>query len=343
MNKRYQVFISSTFSDLKDERNEVMRALLELDCIPTGMELFPAADDSQWEVIKSIIDNCDYYILILAGRYGSTNKNGISYTELEYNYVIEKGIPTISFLHGDTSSISVSKSEQSDLGKEKLISFRKKVEQKLCKFWNSPQELGSVVSRSLIQLIKSKPAIGWVKADAISANYASEILRLQKIIQELKSKQESQPEETLKLQQGEDVFKINYDFTVRESQKKNEYSFLESGSSYTAKSSNISWNDIFKKISPLMINESDEFNLMNSLSSLIEDTEYKELTINFDGADLFNFRIHKEDFQTIIIQLRALKLIVQSDKKRRVDDNYTYWTLTKYGDNLMTSLKAIKK
>jgi len=39
--KRYQVFISSTFEDLQEERQEVMRALLELDCIPAGMELFP--------------------------------------------------------------------------------------------------------------------------------------------------------------------------------------------------------------------------------------------------------------------------------------------------------------
>ena len=41
MDKRYQVFISSTFEDLQEERRQVMQALLALDCIPTGMELFP--------------------------------------------------------------------------------------------------------------------------------------------------------------------------------------------------------------------------------------------------------------------------------------------------------------
>ena len=40
--KRYQVFVSSTYEDLQEERREVMQALLELDCIPAGMELFPA-------------------------------------------------------------------------------------------------------------------------------------------------------------------------------------------------------------------------------------------------------------------------------------------------------------
>lgn len=43
--KREQVFISSTFKDLVEERRAVIQTLLEADCIPAGMELFPASDD----------------------------------------------------------------------------------------------------------------------------------------------------------------------------------------------------------------------------------------------------------------------------------------------------------
>ena len=68
--KRYQVFVSSTYDDLQDERKEVMQALLELDCIPAGMELFPASSEDQWSLIKRVIDDCDYYILII-GSYAS--------------------------------------------------------------------------------------------------------------------------------------------------------------------------------------------------------------------------------------------------------------------------------
>jgi hypothetical protein len=45
MEKRYQVFVSSTYQDLQDERQEIMQALLELDWFPAGMELFPAANE----------------------------------------------------------------------------------------------------------------------------------------------------------------------------------------------------------------------------------------------------------------------------------------------------------
>jgi Domain of unknown function (DUF4062) len=81
MDKRYQVFVSSTYTDLKDERRSIIQELLETDCIRSGMELFPAADEEQFEFIKKIIDDCDYYLLIIGGRYGSTAPDGVSYTE----------------------------------------------------------------------------------------------------------------------------------------------------------------------------------------------------------------------------------------------------------------------
>lgn len=73
MDTRYQVFVSSTFRDLQDERREVMQALLEMDCIPAGMEMFPAADEQAWQLITGVIDQSDYYALIVGGRYGSTD------------------------------------------------------------------------------------------------------------------------------------------------------------------------------------------------------------------------------------------------------------------------------
>ena len=94
MDKRYQVFVSSTFEDLQEERKEVIQVLLESDCIPAGMELFQASDDDQWTLIKNVIDDCDYYLVIIGGRYGSTNKDGISYTQMEYEYALKKGIKT---------------------------------------------------------------------------------------------------------------------------------------------------------------------------------------------------------------------------------------------------------
>ncbi|MFM5169404.1 DUF4062 domain-containing protein [Aeromonas veronii] len=136
MNKRYQVFVSSTYADLKKERQHVLQALMEMDCIPAGMELFPAADEEQWEFIKSVIDDCDYYLLIIGGRYGSTIDEGISYTEKEFDYAVENGLKVVALVHGSPDDIPFGKSEQDPHLRAKLLRFKDKVmDGRLIKFW----------------------------------------------------------------------------------------------------------------------------------------------------------------------------------------------------------------
>lgn len=99
MAKKYQVFISSTFDDLKEHRDAVVKAVLQLGHLPVGMEMFNAGDQTQWETIKSYIDSSDYYLVILAHRYGSKNPaSGLSYTEKEYDYAGEQGVPRLGFV-----------------------------------------------------------------------------------------------------------------------------------------------------------------------------------------------------------------------------------------------------
>jgi hypothetical protein len=154
MERRYQVFVSSTYGDLREERQEVMQALLELDCIPAGMELFPAADEDQWTLIQRVIDDCDYYIVIIAGRYGSIGPSGKSYTQMEYEYAVSEKKPVIAFLHGEPGKIQADRTDPEN--REKLEEFRRVARQKMCKHWHTPQELGSVVSRSIVRLMKDK-------------------------------------------------------------------------------------------------------------------------------------------------------------------------------------------
>jgi Domain of unknown function (DUF4062) len=98
MNVKYQIFISSTYEDLKDERDEVIKACLNMGYIPVGMEMFNAADEGQWKVISRTIDQCDYYAVIVAHRYGSTTPEGISFTEKEYDYAVAQGVPVLGFV-----------------------------------------------------------------------------------------------------------------------------------------------------------------------------------------------------------------------------------------------------
>lgn len=189
MDKKYQVFVSSTYEDLKVERAAVFSCLLDNNCIPTGMEQFPASPMSQWQYITKMIDISDYYLLIVGGRYGSIDVDeDISYTEKEFNYARGKKIPVIAFLYEHPEKISFEKSEQSQEGREKLEKFRYKIEN--CgvhvNFYNGENDLKYKIAMSLPKLISDFPAVGWVRADQVE-----EMVKDSEYISSIKSMQES--------------------------------------------------------------------------------------------------------------------------------------------------------
>lgn len=341
MDKRYQVFISSTFTDLHEPRQEVMQALLELDCIPAGMELFPAANDDQWTLIKRVIDDCDYYIVIIGGRYGSIGPNGKSFTQMEYEYALEQGKPVIAFLYKEPGKLPAEDSETDPKKVKKLEEFRKITQEKLVRFWTSAADLGSVVSRSLIKLIKTNPAVGWVKANNLPPKEATEeILELRKTIdslaREIEEIRTSAPKDTEHLAQADEKFEIQYNFIV--------YTHSALNKNYDG-SFSMSWWDIFAAISPLMIDEATDTDLIRELNRQIMVINIDELMKNDDlnGHTIRNFSINKDDFNTIKVQLLALRLIMKSVKNRSVKDKQNYWALAPYGETIMTQLRAIKK
>lgn len=342
MIKRYQVFVSSTYADLITERQEVMQALLELDCIPSGMELFPAANEGQWSLIRRVIDECDYYLVIVGGRYGSLGAGGLSYTEMEYRYALEAAKPVIAFLHKDPEALPAKHSEKDPASREKLHLFRALCERKVVRYWQSPAELGSVVSRSLVQLIRSTPAVGWVRGDALAAEAATvEILKQKQRIEELERQlaeaRTTPPAGTEGLASGQDTFEVDYSFSA---QKMNPYvNTAYSGSIF------VTWDEIFAAVAPHMMGEARDATIKKAIEGLVETEARQELAEDKDlkGYRLRDFEIAGEAFQTIKVQLRALGLITKSVRPRSVKDTGTYWTLTPYGDTLMTQLRAVKR
>lgn len=170
MDKRYQVFISSTYTDLKEERKAIIECLLNARFIPAGMETFTASNDEQFQYIKKIIDTCDYYVLILGARYGSVNPTtGKSFTEQEYDYAVEKNIPILAFLHDDPYNLPSDKRE--DDKRELFENFRNKVLcGRLCKMWHNKFELDTAVIISLMSEVANNPQVGWTRLDEKSEN-----------------------------------------------------------------------------------------------------------------------------------------------------------------------------
>lgn len=163
--RKYQVFISSTFIDLRAEREKAQQALLEADCIPIGMELFPPSDEAQWEYVKKVIDQSDYYVLILGGRYGSIDMpSGLSFTEKEYRFADEIKKPIITFFHSDPGKLPSKFVEQDPSNKKKLEEFRSLALSKLSKPFSDASELYGCVINGINYLKKIRPEGGWIRA-----------------------------------------------------------------------------------------------------------------------------------------------------------------------------------
>jgi hypothetical protein len=149
IHRKYQIFISSTYSDLHEERKAVTWAVLSARHIPVGMENFHATDDRGWQTIKSAIDESDYYVLILGGRYGSVDSEGKSWTEQEYDYAVGLGIPVLTFVRSKKYITAEAMEENSRL-RHKLDAFQQRVQKKhLCEVWTTSDSLEKVVTLSL--------------------------------------------------------------------------------------------------------------------------------------------------------------------------------------------------
>lgn len=323
MQKRYQVFISSTYTDLKEERGLVSQILMQMDCIPAGMELFPATDEEQFDFIKKVIDDSDYYLLIVGGRYGSVTEEGVSYTEKEFDYAVSKGIPVVALLHGSASSIPVAKSELDPTMRARLETFRSRASNgRLVKFWSTADELGGQVAISMIATISRFPRVGWIRgSSAASEDLLREINDLRKENDLLRREAGSVSSVDLS---GIELADMDSQFTINGTVWINNFR-----QPWTARAT---WKEIFYYISPYLNNATPESVVKNSFHMAILESKSIKASRNI---------LSDQDFQTISVQLRALGLV--SITASDVVGVEGAWQLTQKGEALMYQLRVKTK
>jgi hypothetical protein len=186
MKKKLQVFVSSTYVDMLPERQAAVEAILRAGHIPAGMELFASGDESQWETIRSWIDDSDIFVLILGGRYGTLDlKSGKSYIELEYEYASKKKKPLFAAVISEeylTSKVKLFGPDAMERTNGHLLnSFRETVTKKICRFFGDKNELKLIVFESLSNFERNEGLVGWIRGSDVIDPKATfeEISRLQ--------------------------------------------------------------------------------------------------------------------------------------------------------------------
>jgi len=338
VDKLERVFVSSTYVDLREERQEVLRTLLEAGCIPAGMELFPAADEDAWTLIESVIEGCDYYIVVVGGRYGSVDHEGVSFTEREFPYAEERGLPIMGFLHARPGRLPAEMTELEPEQRQRLESFRARVERRHCKYWSSSAELGGQVARSLIHMRRTHPVVGWVRAtEVVSPALREEMTALRDRVAELEAlleRSQAGGVDRQDLAQGQDKFHLRMElrFYVGELDFTEHQSRLELSTT---------WDEAFSAVGPALLVEASEKEMQNRLTSAYEQRAWAQAGIESPASP--QAWVKTSSLDEVKVQLYALGLIERSDRQRAVRDTNTYWRLTQAGEARLMALRAARR
>ena len=326
LNKKYQIFVSSTFEDLKNERDQVIKAILEMGHIPVGMEMFSAADEEQWKIIKRLILDSDYYIVVVANKYGSIGPHGVSYTEMEYDFAIENKVPTLGFVLNNTAPWPSEKNEVTAKARKSLNNFKNKVKSKLVNFWSNKDDLHGKVSVALVKTMTANPRVGWVKStESVGPEVMLEISRLSsensKLRDELEIIKKEKTEEADEIRNVVHILNKNmFSFEIRKTGKWGE------GEIRT-----VSLLTIFEGVAPNLQVENNLSEMARNLALHVSrKTDYYK-----------NWPIGKNLVTDYAADLAALDLIEPSKKKKSVNDKEQYWSLTKLGKQVLKRMRRI--
>jgi hypothetical protein len=182
--RKFQVFVSSTFEDMRSERQAAVEAILQAGHIPAGMELFTAGDESQLDTVKRWIDDSDVYLLLLGGRYGSIEpKSGKSYIHVEYEYALERGKPTFAIVIAEEALDEKVKAHGRGAIEERngplLEQFRELVLSKTSHFYTDPKDIKIAIHQKLAELASRTDLTGWIRGDQNNlAELATELATL---------------------------------------------------------------------------------------------------------------------------------------------------------------------
>lgn len=320
MEKRYQVFISSTFNDLQEERKIVLNTLLMADCIPAGMESFVATDDEQFNVIKKVIDLCDYYILIIGGKYGSINDTTKkSYTEMEYDYALSKDIPVLVFALDDSVELPDNKIESDVIKQGKLAEFKNRaLSSRLASVW---KDSGDLTGKIAISIMKAKQEIvrpGWTRGGEFDQiKLLEQIVELQKqnkLLQEQLEEYKNVSEEI-----EEELPFYNHKITLHFTEK---IFIIIAGDTIREKNVETTLDELFKFISL-------QLTAVHTLSEFIEAVSAFESGYSVDKQD------------ALIVKNQYIQLGLFTSSINR--DNQEVLQLTKKGIKIMNELNLLRK
>lgn len=339
LEKIYKVFVSSTYEDLRDERATLQRALLQINCLPVGMEIFPAADEETWEFLKDQIDDSDYYIVVIGGRYGSIAADGLSYTEKEYEHARKRKKPTIGFIHENRALLASGKVDSSGTSRRKLDRFIEKIKQRPTRFFTSPHQLALEVTSSFVSLIRQRPAVGYVRADR-AADYKkySQLLERNLYLEKLLHDKEME-----EIQAPFQDHISNIDLVLRAVVTDAEI-YIHGVPRLTNLSDlaiSTTWGELFDEVCSLILVDDREFQIMEALSGRYARKLEEQISERSATSVTLQRPMLQDDTSKLIREGLFQLGLIRIRPFRETGESITVWEITEYGRSAFRRLSLM--
>lgn len=162
LDKRYQVFISTSGAEMQPERIILSQTLVGMGFFSWGLEQRTPLNTA---FARRQIDDCDYVVILLGSQYGEQSVSGVGYMHLEYIYAVTKQKPIIVFMHEDPASRDHSLHDAKPELQEKFKEFRQLLQQEADQVfcYRTLRDLEMAVRLNMPQMLERYPVSGWVR------------------------------------------------------------------------------------------------------------------------------------------------------------------------------------
>lgn len=162
LDKRYQVFISTSGAEMQPERIILSQTLVGMGFFSWGLEQRTPLNTA---FARRQIDDCDYVVILLGSQYGEQSVSGVGYMHLEYIYAVTKQKPIIVFMHEDPASRDPSLHDAKPELQEKFKEFRQVLQQEADQVfcYRTLRDLEMAVRLNMPQMLERYPVSGWVR------------------------------------------------------------------------------------------------------------------------------------------------------------------------------------
>jgi hypothetical protein len=178
----YHIFIGSTPDDLKNERKELPRIVMELGHIPVMADYLDDSAKTTPKVLQKIIGDCDYFIALVAHKFDANghHPDGCnSPLAAEYSIAVQNNVPVLGLIIDEKARWKAAKKETNPALVSTLDDFKAKLRSGPCATWLNTPDLCQKTQALLIQQMCVNPRPGKVRGDSvIYPAVANEIARL---------------------------------------------------------------------------------------------------------------------------------------------------------------------